>query len=52
MSARSGPWSSGASSEIVAHAETEKDRFKRLVTQKIEAYLQNKVPVMESNPAR
>ena len=38
--------------EIIAYAEVEKDRFKRLVTHKIEAYLQNKVPVIESNPPR
>ncbi|GLQ10815.1 patatin [Devosia yakushimensis] len=35
--------------EIVANAEPEKDRFKRLLETKIEAYIQGKVPVIESN---
>lgn len=36
--------------EIVEQGDREKDRFKRMVHTKIEAYLQNKVPVIESNP--
>lgn len=35
--------------EIMTHAEQEKERFKRLVAHKIEAYLAGKVPVIESN---
>lgn len=35
--------------EIVANAEPEKERFKRLLEEKIEAYIQGKVPVIESN---
>lgn len=35
--------------EIVANAEPEKERFKRLLEDKIEAYIQGKVPVIESN---
>jgi NTE family protein len=35
--------------EIVAHGDQEKERFKRMLAQKIEAYLANKVPVLESN---
>ena len=34
--------------EIVAHAEQEKERFKRILASKIEAYIQGKVPVMGS----
>lgn len=29
--------------EIITHAESEKDRFKRMLTHKIEAYIQNKI---------
>ncbi|UJW85224.1 patatin-like phospholipase family protein [Devosia sp. SL43] len=36
--------------EIVAHAEVEKDRFKRILAQKIEDYIANRVPVIDSNP--
>ncbi|KKC36513.1 hypothetical protein WH87_14305 [Devosia epidermidihirudinis] len=35
--------------EIVAHAEPEKERFKRMLAEKIEAYIQGKVPVIDSN---
>ena len=35
--------------EIVTQSELEKDRFKRILAQKIEAYIQGKVPVIESN---
>ncbi|KFC67290.1 Patatin [Devosia sp. LC5] len=35
--------------EIVANAEPEKERFKRMLETKIEAYIQGKVPVIESN---
>ena len=38
--------------EIVAHAEAEKDRFKRMLEAKIEAYIQNRVPVIETRPPR
>lgn len=34
--------------EIIGHADQEKDRFKRIVADKIEAYIQNKVPVIGS----
>ena len=34
--------------EIVAHAEVEKERFKRILSDKIEAYMANKVPVIGS----
>lgn len=34
--------------EIVAHAEQEKERFKRILDQKIEDYIQGKVPVFGS----
>ena len=34
--------------EIVAHAEVEKERFKRILSDKIEAYIANKVPVIGS----
>jgi NTE family protein len=36
--------------EIIAHADTEKDRFKRMLETKIEAYIQNRIPVIDSNP--
>jgi NTE family protein len=35
--------------EIVAHGDQEKERFKRMLANKIEAYLAGKVPVMPSN---
>jgi NTE family protein len=35
--------------EIVANAEPEKERFKRMLETKIEAYIQGKVPVIPSN---
>jgi NTE family protein len=35
--------------EIVAHAEVEKERFKRILAQKIEDYIADRVPVIESN---
>ena len=34
--------------EILSHAEKEKDRFKRMLDLKIEAYMQDKVPVLPS----
>jgi NTE family protein len=34
--------------EILAHVDTDKDRFKRMLATKIEAYIQNKVPVSGS----
>ncbi len=34
--------------EIVAHAEKEKDRFKRILAKKIEDYIQDQVPVLPS----
>ncbi len=37
--------------EIITHAEAEKDRFKRMLEHKVEAYIQNKVEVIDSNPA-
>jgi NTE family protein len=36
--------------EIVAHAEVEKDRFKRILAQKVEDYIAKRVPVIDSNP--
>jgi NTE family protein len=36
--------------EIVAHAEVEKERFKRILADKVEAYIAGKVPVIDSNP--
>ncbi|ODT69100.1 MAG: hypothetical protein ABS75_18200 [Pelagibacterium sp. SCN 63-23] len=36
--------------EIITHAEAEKDRFKWMLERKIEAYLQDKVTPVESNP--
>jgi NTE family protein len=36
--------------EIVAHAEMEKERFKRILADKVEAYIAGKVPVIDSNP--
>lgn len=36
--------------EIITHAEAEKDRFKRMLEYKVEAYIQNKVPVVGSKP--
>jgi len=38
--------------EIIAHAESEKDRFKRLVDSKIEAWMQNQVKVIPTHPPR
>ncbi|KKB84093.1 hypothetical protein VW29_11980 [Devosia limi DSM 17137] len=35
--------------EIVTHAEKEKDRFKRILEAKVEAYIQGKIPVIPSN---
>jgi len=35
--------------EIVSHAEKEKDRFKRILEAKVEAYIQGKIPVIPSN---
>jgi NTE family protein len=35
--------------EIVAHGDQEKERFKRILAHKIEAYLAGKVPVVPSN---
>lgn len=35
--------------EIVAHGDGEKERFKRMLGQKIDAYMAGKVPVIESN---
>lgn len=37
--------------EMIAHTEPEKDRFKRLLEARIEVWLQNRVPVIDSNPA-
>lgn len=37
--------------EIVTHAEAEKDRFKRILAGKIEAYLQDQVEVIDSHRA-
>lgn len=37
--------------EMITHAETEKDRFKRILTAKIEAYIQNKVVPVDSKRA-
>jgi NTE family protein len=36
--------------EIVAHAESEKERFKRILAQKVEDFIANRVPVIDSNP--
>jgi NTE family protein len=36
--------------EIITHAEAEKDRFKWMLEKKIEAYIQNQVEVIDSNP--
>jgi NTE family protein len=36
--------------EIISHVETEKDRFKYLLTRKIEDYIQNKIEPIQSNP--
>jgi NTE family protein len=36
--------------EIIAHAESEKDRFKRILEHKIEDYIQNRIEPIESNP--
>ena len=36
--------------EILEHVEGEKDRFKYLLHDKIEAWMQNRVPVIDSNP--
>ncbi|MBJ3784864.1 patatin-like phospholipase family protein [Devosia sediminis] len=36
--------------EILSHVESEKDRFKWMLESKIEAYIQNRIPVVESNP--
>jgi len=38
--------------EILTHAEAEKDRFKRILSQKIEDYIQQRVEPVESNKAR
>lgn len=37
--------------EIIEQADKEKDRFKRMLHHKVEEYIQNKVPVIDSNPA-
>jgi NTE family protein len=36
--------------EIITHAEAEKERFKRILEHKVEAYIQGKVEVLDSNP--
>jgi NTE family protein len=36
--------------EIVAHGEAEKERFKRILADKIEAWSADRIPVLESNP--
>lgn len=36
--------------EIVAHAEVEKERFKRILAEKIDAYIAGQVEVIDSNP--
>jgi len=38
--------------EIITHAEAEKDRFKRMLAHKIEAYIQDRVEPVASGPAR
>src|SRR5690606_11107382 len=37
--------------EIISHAEAEKDRFKWMLETKVEAYIQNRIEPIESNPA-
>lgn len=37
--------------EMLTHVEEEKDRFKHMLTHKIEAYIQNKIEPIDSNPA-
>jgi NTE family protein len=37
--------------EILSHVDAEKERFKRILDQKIEAYIANRQPVIKSNPA-
>jgi len=36
--------------EIIAHADAEKDRFKRMLEHKIEAYIQDRIEPIDSNP--
>ncbi|NMA99395.1 MAG: patatin-like phospholipase family protein [Phyllobacteriaceae bacterium] len=36
--------------EIIAHAESEKDRFKRILEHKIEDYIQDRIEPIQSNP--
>jgi NTE family protein len=38
--------------EMLAHVEAEKDRFKHILSQKIEAYIQNRVEPIDSNPGK
>ncbi len=38
--------------EMLTHVEAEKDRFKHILTRKMEDYIQNKVEPIRSNPSR
>jgi NTE family protein len=38
--------------EMLAHVEAEKDRFKHILSKKIEAYIQNRVEPIDSNPGK
>jgi len=38
--------------EMLTHVEAEKDRFKHILSRKIEAYIQNRVEPIDSNPGK
>jgi NTE family protein len=36
--------------EIFAHVDADKDRFKRMLSQRMEDYMRGRIPVIDSSP--